>query len=79
MQLAWANGLVMLGTLQGDVIALDSSTGEEKWRARVNSEVLAPPATNGDVVVVQTQDDRLSGLDADTAISAGRMTARRAC
>lgn len=28
--------------------------------------MLAPPATNGDVVVVQTQDDRLIGLDADT-------------
>ena len=36
-------GLVMLGTLKGEVVALDSSTGEEKWRARVTSEVLAPP------------------------------------
>ncbi|MDP1346662.1 PQQ-binding-like beta-propeller repeat protein, partial [Klebsiella pneumoniae] len=50
----------------GEVVALDSSTGEEKWRARVTSEVLAAPATNGDVVVVQTQDDRLIGLDAST-------------
>jgi outer membrane protein assembly factor BamB len=57
-------GLVMLGTLKGEVIALDSSTGEERWRSRVTSEVLAPPANNGDVVVVQTQDDRLIGLDA---------------
>ncbi|MBF4213077.1 outer membrane protein assembly factor BamB, partial [Pseudomonas donghuensis] len=59
-------GLVMLGTLKGEVIALDSSTGEERWRSRVTSEVLAPPANNGDVVVVQTQDDRLIGLDAAT-------------
>ena len=59
-------GLVMLGTLKGEVIALDASTGEQKWTARVTSEVLAPPATNGDVVVVQTQDDRLIGLDAAT-------------
>jgi outer membrane protein assembly factor BamB len=38
----------------------------ERWRSRVTSEVLAPPANNGDVVVVQTQDDRLIGLDAAT-------------
>ncbi len=55
-------GLVLLGTLKGEVIALDSTSGEEKWRARVTSEVLAAPASNGNVVVVQTQDDRLIGL-----------------
>jgi outer membrane protein assembly factor BamB len=59
-------GLVLLGTLKGEVIALDTSNGEEKWRARVTSEVLAAPAINGDVVLVQTQDDRLIALDADT-------------
>lgn len=50
-------GLVMIGTLKGEVIAMDATSGEEKWRARVTSEVLAPPATNGSVVVVQTQDE----------------------
>ena len=59
-------GMVLIGTLKGDVVALDSSTGEEKWRARVTSEVLSAPATNGDIVVVQTQDDRVIGLDAST-------------
>jgi outer membrane protein assembly factor BamB len=60
------SGLVMFGTIAGQVVALDSSTGEEKWHAQVSSEVLAPPATNGDVVVVQTQDDKVFGLDAAT-------------
>jgi outer membrane protein assembly factor BamB len=59
-------GMVMVGTLKGEVIVLDESTGEEKWHARVTSEVLAAPATNGDVVVVQTQDDRVIGFDAAT-------------
>lgn len=59
-------GVVMVGTLKGEVIVLDESTGEEKWHARVTSEVLAAPATNGDVVVVQTQDDRVIGFDAAT-------------
>ncbi|RMS31850.1 Outer membrane protein assembly factor BamB, partial [Pseudomonas coronafaciens pv. garcae] len=45
-------GLVMIGTLKGEVVAMDAATGEEKWRAHVTSEVLAPPATNGSVVVV---------------------------
>lgn len=33
------------------------------WRAKVSSEVLAPPQTNGDVVVVQTLDDKITALD----------------
>ena len=39
---------------------------EEQWRAQVTSEVLSAPQTNGDVVVVQTQDDRLIAFDAAT-------------
>lgn len=70
-------GLVMIGTLKGEIVALDASSGEEKWRARVTSEVLAPPATNGDVVVIQTQDDRLIGLMPPPAANAGYMTAPR--
>src|SRR3990167_11484751 len=39
-------GLVVVGTLKGEIIALDASSGEEKWRAKVSSEVLAAPAIN---------------------------------
>ena len=60
------NGMVLLGTLNGDVIALNADTGADLWRSKVTSEVLAAPATNGDVVVVQTQDDRLIALEATT-------------
>jgi len=58
-------GLVLVGTLRGEVLALDVSTGEERWRSQVSSEVLAAPA-NGDIVLVQTQDDRLIALEIDT-------------
>ena len=62
----WSAQLALLDMAWGTFAsAVACSIGEEKWRARVNSEVLAPPATNGDVVV-QTQDDRLIGLDAST-------------
>ena len=47
------SGMLLLGTLSGDVI-VNANTGEDLWRSKVTSEVLAAPA-NGDVVVVQTQ------------------------
>lgn len=56
---------MLVGDLKGEG-SPDASNGEEKWRARVTSEVLSAPATNGDVVVVQTQDDRLIAFDAST-------------
>ncbi len=57
---------MLVGTLRGEVLALDVSTGEERWRSQVSSEVLAAPAVNGDIVLVQTQDDRLIALEMDT-------------
>ncbi len=59
-------GLILVGTLRGEVIALDVSNGEERWRSQVGSEVLSAPAVNGDVVAVQTQDDRVLALEIDT-------------
>ncbi|MEH6498718.1 MAG: outer membrane protein assembly factor BamB [Pseudoalteromonas distincta] len=59
-------GRVMVGTMNGEVIVLAEEDGAELWRAQVSSEVLAPPQTNGDVVVVQTQDDKLTALDIGT-------------
>lgn len=61
-----SDGLVVVGTLAGEVIALDANNGEELWRSQIGSEILAPPAVNDRVVVVQTQDDRLIALDAYT-------------
>lgn len=59
-------GQVVLGTLAGEVIALDAATGNDLWRTQIGSEVLAAPAVNDRVVVIQTQDDRLIALDAFT-------------
>lgn len=57
-------GLVLVGTVTGDLIALHAETGEEAWRARLSSEILAPAAASGDLVVVQTQDAKVYGLAA---------------
>ncbi len=59
-----ALGLVLAGTADAEVIALNQFTGEELWRGAVTSEVLSPPQTNGDVVVAQTVDGKLIALDA---------------
>ena len=39
------DGLVLLGTSDGEVIALGEDDGEIKWRARVSSEVLSSPGS----------------------------------
>jgi outer membrane protein assembly factor BamB len=54
--------LVVVGSTEGEVIALDSD-GRTLWRARVSSEVLAPPEIAGDVVVVRSADSRIFALD----------------
>ncbi|MGJ8681172.1 outer membrane protein assembly factor BamB [Paraglaciecola sp.] len=45
---------VFFGTENGEVIALDANTGEQKWITTVKGEVLASPAVDSGVVVVNT-------------------------
>jgi outer membrane protein assembly factor BamB len=45
-------------------VALNKMAGEILWQTEVTSEVLSVPASNGEVVVVQTVDGKLTGLDA---------------
>jgi outer membrane protein assembly factor BamB len=56
-------GLVIVGTSDAEVIALDQGTGEERWRARVSSEVLSAPTAGSGVIVVHTVDGKLFGLE----------------
>ncbi len=57
-------GLVLVGSSEAWVIALDAGEGEERWRTRVSAEVLSTPAVGDGVVVVHTSDGRVFGLDA---------------
>ena len=59
-------GAVFVGTDNGDVIALDDLDGHELWRAKVSSEVVSAPQTDGDVVGVMTLDGRVVALDRAT-------------
>jgi outer membrane protein assembly factor BamB len=57
-------GLVVVGSTFGDIVAFDAATGAERWRTRVNSEVLSAPAVDEDLVVVRSVDGRVVGLSA---------------
>lgn len=59
-----ASGMVLLGTLKGEVIALSQADGAELWRGRVSSEVIGLPATDGSYVAVQSIDDAITVFDA---------------
>ncbi len=59
-------GLVLLGTTEGFVVALDVATGAEQWRTDLASEVLSTPAVSGGLVFAQTIDGRLVAMDRDT-------------
>lgn len=58
------DGLVLVGTGNGEVVALSAQDGQERWRASLESEVLAPPTARDGVVVVATGDGHLYGLGA---------------
>lgn len=60
------DGLVVVGSLEGDVIALDAATGTEKWRAKVPNEVISAPAVAQNLVFVRSNDGRVSAFDAAT-------------
>jgi outer membrane protein assembly factor BamB len=55
----------MIGTSDGEVVALDAADGEERWRTRVSSEVLSVPKASRGVVVVHTIDGKLFALKAE--------------
>jgi outer membrane protein assembly factor BamB len=56
---------VLVGTLKGQVVALDNS-GKVLWRSQLSSEIAAAPQGAEGVVVARTTDGRLFGLEADS-------------
>lgn len=59
-------GLIVIGSQSGEVVALNEASGEELWRQRLSSEVLAPAKVGGDYVVVRTADGRLTAISASS-------------
>lgn len=59
-----AGNVALVGTLDGEVIAVSADAGKPLWRAAVSSEVLVAPLGDAETVVVRTGDGRLHGLSA---------------
>ena len=57
---------MVVGSSEGEVIALNAADGAERWRVKVNGEVLSAPAVAPQGVIVRTVDGRLRGLALDT-------------
>lgn len=57
---------VYIGTEDGVVLALDAETGEPVWNASIPGEVLAPPAADSGILVVNTGAGVMFGFNADT-------------
>jgi len=60
--LAVSNDLVLAGTREGKLLALDAAHGSLRWQAVLSSEVLAPPTVEAGVVMVHSNDGRLYAL-----------------
>lgn len=55
--------LVLVGTSGGQILAF-SRNGRPLWKTQLSGEVLAPPVTQGGIVVARTSDGSLFGLNA---------------
>jgi outer membrane protein assembly factor BamB len=64
--IAAENGLLLVATYAGEVMALSKDTGDELWRRQVPGEIVSAPRTNGAVVAAQTVNGKLFALDAKT-------------
>lgn len=60
--LAAGYGTVLLGTRDGEALALSSEDGSQRWQASLSSEVLSRPVTDGERAIFQTQDGRVVAL-----------------
>ena len=60
------NGLLMVGSEDGELFGLDLQSGETKWRTSLSSEILAAPQVTADKVIVSIGDGKVVALDTRT-------------
>lgn len=60
------NNMVVLGSENGDIIALDGTDGSVIWHQTVNAEILADPAVDASQVVIAAANGELFAFDAET-------------
>jgi outer membrane protein assembly factor BamB len=55
--------VLVIGTLDGDVVGLQVEDGGKIWEAEAGSEVVAISSVESDVIVARLNDNRLLGID----------------
>ena len=55
-------GVLLMGTVHGEVIAVSQQDGAVQWRTQLSSEVLSTPTANDSGVFAQAIDGKLAGL-----------------
>lgn len=60
----WFDGLVIFGSDDGNVYAVEAASGRQRWMHRTGGPVPATPAVAGGRVFVPSYDGRLHALDA---------------
>ncbi|MGH8192634.1 MAG: outer membrane protein assembly factor BamB [Rhodanobacteraceae bacterium] len=58
--------LLVVGTLDGHVYAMDATTGKRLWSAEVDDEVISPPAIDSGTVYVRTNSGYVYAFDANS-------------
>lgn len=64
--IAAENGLLLVATYAGEVMALSKENGDELWRKQLPGEIVSAPRTNGNIVAAQSVNGKLYALDAKT-------------
>ncbi|TDR77772.1 outer membrane protein assembly factor BamB [Paludibacterium purpuratum] len=57
-----AGNILLVGTDDGYLLAVDRASGKTLWQQRLTSVMLEAPAVGGQVAIVRTNDDRLTGF-----------------
>ena len=57
---------LFVGSGEGSVLKLTAASGDVEWSTALRGEILAAPQSDGSVVVAQTYDGKLQGLDFDS-------------
>src|SRR6202012_2340545 len=58
----FGDGKLVVGTTDGDVIALDAQSGQHLWTTNVAAEILAAPAVSPRLVLVRGVNGKLHAL-----------------
>jgi len=55
-------GLVLLGDVEGHLLALNRADGSLRWQRLLDAEILSPPAADAERVIVRTTNDNVFAL-----------------